>query len=70
MCQERLSKATAYSTEHGRLASMSADTVHFASAEYSQLTLNKSSLVIPGFLGTPAGIMTRSAPFKASAMPS
>lgn len=28
--------------------------------------LNKSSLVIPGFLGTPAGIITTSAPFKES----
>ena len=33
-------------------------------------TLNKSSLVIPGFLGTPAGMMTKSAPFSASAIPS
>lgn len=30
------------------------------------LILNKSSLVIPGFLGTPAGTMTRSMPVKAS----
>ena len=29
------------------------------------LMLNKSSLVIPGFLGTPAGIMTRSIPVRA-----
>lgn len=28
--------------------------------------LNKSSRVIPGFLGTPAGMMTTSAPFKES----
>lgn len=30
--------------------------------------LKRSSLVIPGFLGTPAGITTTSAPFKASAV--
>ena len=29
------------------------------------LILNKSSLVMPGFLGTPAGIMTKSMPSKA-----
>jgi hypothetical protein len=28
--------------------------------------LNKSSLVIPGFLGRPAGIMTRSIPVSAA----
>lgn len=30
------------------------------------LMLNRSSLVIPGFLGTPAGIITRSMPVRAS----
>ena len=30
------------------------------------LMLNKSALVIPGFLGTPAGIITKSVPCKAS----
>lgn len=30
------------------------------------LMLNRSSRVMPGFLGTPAGIMTRSAPLSAS----
>ena len=31
------------------------------------LILNKSSRVIPGFLGTPAGIMTMSEPVRAEA---
>jgi len=30
------------------------------------LVLKRSSRVIPGFLGTPAGIITISAPFRAS----
>lgn len=34
------------------------------------LVLKRSSLVIPGFLGTPAGITTTSHPVKASPSPS
>ena len=58
--------------EMTRMAALGADSAVAAAKSRTMLALmaNKSSRVIPGFLGTPAGIKTMSVSFKALFNPS